>query len=150
MAPTAQVPILLFLSISEPEMSLPLQNFDRDLGEFLASEIAEISAARNSPRLLPRFQNLVEILAEILARSQNLLAAKNSPRILPTFRRDLKISSRFLLRFWQDLRISAAKNSLRFSLRSQDLGGQTLSEILAEISKSGRPKTHRESRQDFK
>jgi len=45
----------------------------------------------------------------------------------------------------RDLRISAAKNLPRFSPRSQILGGQTLAEILAEISKTRRPKTRRES-----
>ena len=74
----------------------PLQNFDRDsrrdLSEFLACEIAEISARSQNLG----GQKLAEILAEISSRSQNLV------------------------------------------------------EILAEISKSRRPKSLRESRQDFK
>ena len=44
-------------------------------------------------------------------------------------RRDLKISSRISTRSWQDLKISAAKNSPRFWPRSQNLV-----KILAEIS----------------
>ena len=58
----------------------------RDLGGFLAAEIAEISprfrqdlkilAAKNSLRFSARSQNLVEILAKILARSPNLSGQK--------------------------------------------------------------------------
>ena len=123
--------------------------------------------AKNSPRFSLRSRNLVKILAEILARSQNL--AENLAEILARSqnlggqklaeisksrgdsRRDLKIlaaknspriSSRFSPRSWRDLRISAAKNSPRY----QNLCGQKL----ADISKSRRPKSHRESRQDFK
>ena len=91
----------------------PLQNFDRDLGEnlgeFLAGEIAEISARSQ--------------------RDLKILATKNSPRFSPRSRRDLKISSRFSPRSWRDLKISAAKNSSRSSPRSQNLV-----DIPAEIS----------------
>ena len=54
-------------------LAYPLQNFDRDLGEnlgeFLAGEIAEISARSQQVG----GQKLAEILAEISARSQNLV-----------------------------------------------------------------------------
>ena len=64
------------------QLCLPLQNFDRDLGEISKSRRPKtrrdlkISAAKNSPRFSPRSQNLVEILAEISTRSKNLSGQK--------------------------------------------------------------------------
>ena len=81
----------------------------RDLGGFLAAEIAEIS---------PRFRQDLKILA-----------AKNSLKFSPRSRQDLKISSRSSPRSWQDLRISVVKNLLRILAR------------LTEISKSWEAKT---------
>ena len=100
-----------------------------NLGEFLAAKNSKISKSRRDSH-----QDLGEI-----SKSQRLKTHRESCR-------DLKILSRFSPRSGRDLRISAAKNSPRFSPRSQNLGSQEL----AEISKSRRPKTHRESRQDFK
>ena len=127
-----------------------------NLGKFLATKI--LRSRRDLTRISARSQNLggqklTEILAEILKSLRDLgeiSAAKNSPRTSPRSRRDPKISSKFSPRSWRDLRISAAKTSPRFLLRSQNLGGQKLAEILAEISKSRQPQTHRESRQDFR
>ena len=86
---------------------IPLQNFDRDLGEnhgeFLAGEITEISVRS--------------------WRDLKISAAKNTPKFSPRSQQDLKISSRFSPRSWWDL---------------------------GEISKSRRPKTRQDSRQDLK
>ena len=140
----------------------------RDLGGFLAAEIAEISprfrqdlkilAAKNSLRFSARSQNLVEILAKILARSPNLSGQKLAE--ISKSRRDsrwdlgeISGSRRPKTRrdSHRDLKISAAKNSPRISARSQvrsrwDLKVSAVKNLLristrlVKISKSWRPK----------
>ena len=122
-------------------MYLPLQNFDRDLSEISPRSRRE---SRRESRWVFGWRD-----CRVSARSRRDLkisAAKNSLRFLPRSRRDLKISSRFLTRSWRDLKISAAKKPPRFSPRSQNLV-KIPGRDLDEISKSRRPKTHRESRQ---
>ena len=95
-----------------------------------------------------------KILTEILAE----ISASFWPARLPRSRRDLKISAaknspRFSLRSHRDLKISS-----RFSPRSQNLGAQNLSENLDKISskifgrsqslKAATTSPSRESRQD--
>ena len=123
---------------------------------------------------LPRSQNLGgQKLAKILAkisksrrdsrRDLGEISKSRQPKTRRESRLDLGEISKSRRDSRRDLRISAAKTSPTFSPRSLNLGGQKLAEILAkisksrrdshrdlgEISKSRRPKTHRESRLDL-
>ena len=111
---------------------LPLQNFDRDLGEnlgeFLAGEIAEIPP--RSQRDLGG-QKLAEILAEIsksLRDSRQDLDEISKSRGQKLSENLDKISSKILGRSQslggQNLAENLGKTSSKISLRYQNLGGQ--------------------------
>ena len=136
-------------------LPLPLQNFDRDLGEnlgeFLAGEIAEISLRSSrdlgeiSKSRWPKTRrDSRRDRGEILKsrrdsrRDRGEISKSRRPKTRRESRLDLGEISKSRRDSRRDLRISAAKNSPRFSPRSQNLGGQTLAEILAEISKTRR------------
>ena len=110
---------------------VPLQNFDRDLGEnlgeFLAGEIAEISvrSRRDLGEISKTRQDSRRDLGEIskslrhFRRDLGEILKSWQPKTRRDSRRDLKISSRFSPRSQRDLKISAAKDSPRISTRFQ-------------------------------